>query len=70
MDWIEKVIISIIVICFALIIVACVLFYMEVKECNDNGGEMVGTGEYTTTTTIVNNQVFMSTTENMVCDKG
>ncbi|WP_276307293.1 hypothetical protein [Bacillus thuringiensis] len=39
------------------------------KECHDKGGKMVGTGEYTTTTQIINNQVIISTTENMVCDK-
>ncbi|PEZ85196.1 hypothetical protein CN374_25850 [Bacillus cereus] len=69
MDWVEKAIISTIVICFALIIVVCVLYYMEIKDCHNKGGKMVGTGEYITTTQVANNQVIVSTTEDMVCDK-
>ncbi|MGX5574891.1 hypothetical protein [Bacillus toyonensis] len=69
MDWIEKAVISIIVICFALIIIVCVLYYMEIKDCHNKGGKMVGTGEYTTTATVVGNQAIISTNENRVCDK-
>ncbi|PFJ07586.1 hypothetical protein COI88_02040 [Bacillus cereus] len=69
MEWEEKAVISIIAISFALIIVACVLCYMEIKDCHNKGGKMVGTGEYTTTATVMNNQVIVSTTEDMVCDK-
>lgn len=69
MDWVEKTIISIIIIGFVLIIAACILYYMEIKDCNNKGGKMVGTGEYTTTATVVGNQAIVSTTENMVCDK-
>ncbi|MGN4543840.1 hypothetical protein [Bacillus cereus group sp. MYBK95-2] len=65
----ERLLNSLIVICFILIILACVGFFITVKECHDKGGKMVGTGEYTTTTQIINNQVIVSTTENMVCDK-
>ncbi|PEJ98826.1 hypothetical protein COI63_11460 [Bacillus toyonensis] len=65
----EKAVISIIVICFALIIIVCVLYYMEIKDCHNKGGKMVGTGEYTTTATVVGNQAIISTNENRVCDK-
>lgn len=65
----ERLLNSLIVICFILIILAFVGFLITMKECHDKGGKMVGTGEYTTTTQIVNNQVIISTTENMVCDK-
>ncbi|HEQ3528005.1 hypothetical protein P5815_21875 [Bacillus cereus] len=65
----ERLLNSLIVICFILIILALVGFFITMKECNDKGGKMVGTGEYTTTTQIINNQVIVSTTENMVCDK-
>ncbi|PDZ29155.1 hypothetical protein CON85_07990 [Bacillus toyonensis] len=65
----ERLLNSLIVICFILIILAVVGFFITMKECHDKGGKMVGTGEYTTTTQIVNNQVIVSTTENMVCDK-
>ncbi|MDA2320277.1 hypothetical protein WBU96_06900 [Bacillus albus] len=54
---------------FALIIVVCVLYYMEIKDCNNKGGKKVGTGEYIATTQVVNNQVIISTTEDIVFDK-
>ncbi|MDN4875678.1 hypothetical protein QYM23_22955 [Bacillus cereus] len=65
----ERLLNSLIVICFILIILVFVGFFITIKECHDKGGKMVGTGEYTTTTQIINNQVTVSTTENMVCDK-
>ncbi|MEN1934210.1 hypothetical protein AAIE21_01075 [Paenibacillus sp. 102] len=65
----EKVLYSLVAICFILIIFAFVGFFISVKDCHDKGGKVVGTGEYTTTTTIVNNQVIVSTIEDMVCDK-
>ncbi|PEQ59629.1 hypothetical protein CN470_21445 [Bacillus cereus] len=69
MDRAEKTLISIIVIDFVLIIFACALYYMEIKDCYNKGGKMVGTGEYTTTATVVGNQAIVSTTENVVCEK-
>lgn len=65
----ERLLNSLLVICFILLILAFIGFCISVKECHDKGGKMVGTGEYTTTTQIVNNQVIVSATENMICDK-
>lgn len=69
MDRVEKTLISIISIGFVLLIAACVLYYIEIKDCYNKDGKMIGTGEYTTTATVVDNQAIVSTTENMVCDK-
>ncbi|ALA07650.1 hypothetical protein BC01_064 [Bacillus phage BC01] len=55
--------------CIILLPISATGMYYEWKDCHDRGGELVGTGEYTTTVNMAGKVPVPSKIENKECSK-
>jgi hypothetical protein len=66
----EKLVIALITGCVAVLGVCLYVLYLENKNCQEEGGKMVGNGERTTIITYTSNNIpVISTVENYECKK-